>query len=276
MKTKNIKRINVSIALFFIWIFCIFIYYLFMHFAKIPFNYSILVLILETFLCFIIWLFFMIKIDWLKETATGTDIMYLNIANVLSATRFSLVPLLITMFGLLTLREGNYSLRIVIFIFAVLVSLTDLLDGILARRLNQVTNIGKVLDPFGDFLLIICFSVLLFLKKILFTWYFVLLMIRFPGLVIVAVFLMFINIKFKLKTTILGKATVFYTLCLLGLCTIKLLLNFDSYYYDIFLFIIQIIGAVLIILSSAEKIKFLIYYLRNQNKISSIINEMDN
>jgi cardiolipin synthase (CMP-forming) len=270
MKIKTIKRINVSIALFFIWIFCIFIYYLFLHFAKITFNYSILVLSSETLLCFIIWLFFMIKIDWLRETKTGNEIMYLNISNVLSATRFSLVPLLIGMFGLLTLSEGQYTLRIIIFIFAVLVSLTDFFDGILARKLNQVTNIGRIIDPFGDFLLIISFSVLLFLQKILTYWYFVLLMIRIPGLVIVAVFLMILNIKFKVKTTILGKITIFYTLCLLGLGTIKLLLDFDNYYYNSTLFILQIIGAVILALSSFEKIKLLVYYLKNQNKIATI------
>ena len=175
------------------------------------------------------------------------------------------------MFGLLTISEGHYTLRIIIFIFAVLVSLTDFFDGILARRLNQVTNIGRILDPVGDFLLIICFSVLLFLEKIITLWYFILIMIRIPGLAIVAIILMIFNIKFKLKTTFPGKATVFYTLCLLGLGTIKLLLDFNNYYYNIVLFVLQIIGAVLIIYSSAEKIILLIYYLKNQKKISSTI-----
>jgi CDP-diacylglycerol--glycerol-3-phosphate 3-phosphatidyltransferase len=35
-------------------------------------------------------------------------------------------------------------------VLAMLSELTDLLDGWVARRLNQVTDLGKVLDPFAD------------------------------------------------------------------------------------------------------------------------------
>ena len=45
-------------------------------------------------------------------------------------------------------------------IFAVM-ALTDKLDGYLARRLNQTTHLGTILDPLADKLLIACSTILL-------------------------------------------------------------------------------------------------------------------
>ncbi len=261
------KRINVTIAIFCIWLLCILIYFIFILFVKIPFNYSLLIFFSESILCTIMWAFFMIKIDWLKDLKTGRELIYLNISNILSAIRFSLVPLLITMFGLLTFVNGNFKIKIIIFIFAILVCLTDLFDGYIARTFNQVTRLGKVLDPVGDFLMITSFSILAYSNNVIEGWFFLLIMIRIPGLVIFSMLLMILDIKFRLRTSLLGKASIFYILCLLGLATLKLLLSFENEYYNQFLFIIQIIGAVLLIISSIEKILLLRYYLKNQDKI---------
>ena len=264
------KRINVSIAVFFIWFFCITLYFIFINLVKIPIIYSIIILISETILCLSIWLFFFIKIDWLKDINTGKEITYLNISNILSSIRFSLVPLLITMFGLLVSSDGLFKFRIIIFIFAILVCLTDLFDGMLARNLNQVTRLGMILDPMGDFLMIICFSILIYVNNIIEWWFFLLIMIRIPGLVLAALFLMTLKYKIKIKTNFLGRATIFYTLIELGLSTIKLFLNLNNPYYNIFLFITQIIGGILLIISITEKIVQLVDNLNNQDKITQI------
>src|SRR6266699_7068600 len=78
-----------------------------------------------------------------------------NLPNALTATRIFLVPLLVVV--LLTKFEGRLVLGvrkelIGAAIFA-LASITDWLDGFLARRRKQVTPLGQVIDPLADKLL---------------------------------------------------------------------------------------------------------------------------
>jgi CDP-diacylglycerol--glycerol-3-phosphate 3-phosphatidyltransferase len=79
----------------------------------------------------------------------------MNLPNSLTLVRMFLVPLLVVV--LLTEFEGRRILGLQkelvgAAIFAV-ASITDLLDGYLARRRRQVTWLGQVLDPIADKLL---------------------------------------------------------------------------------------------------------------------------
>jgi CDP-diacylglycerol--glycerol-3-phosphate 3-phosphatidyltransferase len=79
----------------------------------------------------------------------------INLPNALTATRIFLVPLLVVV--LLTNFEGRLILGmrkelIGAAIFG-LASLTDWLDGYLARRRKQVTALGQMIDPIADKLL---------------------------------------------------------------------------------------------------------------------------
>ncbi len=71
-----------------------------------------------------------------------------NVPNALTALRLVLVPV----FGWLLLAESgaNPTLRIVAAGVFIIASLTDYVDGALARRNNQVTTFGKVADPIAD------------------------------------------------------------------------------------------------------------------------------
>lgn len=72
-----------------------------------------------------------------------------NLANQLSLLRILMTPLVIIL--LYFPGKITCSLAVLIFIFA---SITDWLDGYVARRSNMVTSMGKFLDPLADKVLI--------------------------------------------------------------------------------------------------------------------------
>lgn len=75
----------------------------------------------------------------------------MNLPNKLTILRVFLVPVFVVF--MLTDLGGSYSNWIALVIF-VAASLTDSLDGYLARKNNLVTNFGKFMDPLADKLLV--------------------------------------------------------------------------------------------------------------------------
>jgi len=73
----------------------------------------------------------------------------MNLPNFLTVSRIFLTPLLVVV--LLTRMEGKEIYGALIFCVA---ALTDYFDGYFARKRNQVTTIGKLLDPIADKLLV--------------------------------------------------------------------------------------------------------------------------
>lgn len=95
----------------------------------------------------------------------------MNLPNYVTLARILFVPLLVA--ALLTpvgedwFGISGYALAIVIFIIA---ALSDILDGQLARRRNQVSTLGKFLDPIADKLLVTAALVVLVEKHLAPSW----------------------------------------------------------------------------------------------------------
>ena len=77
--------------------------------------------------------------------------MPLTVPNMLTLLRVLLIPVFMTSFYLPI--EHNYLVAAFIFWFA---AGTDILDGYLARRLNQTTKFGAFLDPVADKVMVAC------------------------------------------------------------------------------------------------------------------------
>jgi CDP-diacylglycerol---glycerol-3-phosphate 3-phosphatidyltransferase len=68
-----------------------------------------------------------------------------NVANALTVARLALVPVFIWF-----LLEGGAADRAIAFVAFAVASVTDLLDGELARRRSLITDFGKIADPIAD------------------------------------------------------------------------------------------------------------------------------
>jgi len=79
-----------------------------------------------------------------------------NLPNSLTVFRILLIPVFMYVF----LSPSWHSSFLPVLVFS-LAALTDFLDGYLARRHNQVTDLGRLLDPIADKLLIISGLILL-------------------------------------------------------------------------------------------------------------------
>jgi len=91
----------------------------------------------------------------------------MNLPNKLTVLRVLLIPFFVLF--LLTDLGGSYGKYYALVIF-ILASLTDLLDGKIARKYNLVTNFGKFMDPLADKLLVCSAMICLVEMKRLAAW----------------------------------------------------------------------------------------------------------
>ncbi len=76
----------------------------------------------------------------------------LNVPNVLTLMRLLLIPVFVWLY---VQGENQPALRYWSLGVFLLACLTDLLDGYIARKYNQITDLGKLMDPLADKLMIV-------------------------------------------------------------------------------------------------------------------------
>ena len=109
----------------------------------------------------------------MRESVAGNEVVssrVLTIPNVISFARLLLVPV----FAVL-LATGNDGWAFVVLAAS---AASDWLDGVLARRLGQVSRLGQLLDPAADRLFIVVTLVALAWRDIIPWWLLVVLVLR--------------------------------------------------------------------------------------------------
>ena len=176
--------------------------------------------------------------EWNKEKKV--DFRYLfTIPNILSYIRI----ILIIPFTILFLNKRYEASAIVI----VLSGLSDCVDGFLARKLNQITQLGKMLDPVADKLTLLAVAVCLSVIE----------PIIFPVITILALkdILMLIGASLLLKNRIMPVASAWYgklgTICfyisVAAIVIFDMILKFENFF--VVAYIMLSITAVIMIYS---------------------------
>jgi CDP-diacylglycerol--glycerol-3-phosphate 3-phosphatidyltransferase len=79
----------------------------------------------------------------------------MNIPNILTVSRIAMIAVAVVLSAfcgpkMQDITKGIEILRIIVISLAFLAGITDLLDGYLARKWNQVTDFGALMDPLAD------------------------------------------------------------------------------------------------------------------------------
>ncbi len=150
--------------------------------------------------------------DGLKKLFTGC----LTIPNLLSLIRIILIPV----FGVL-FYHGEVLWAVVVLVLS---GLTDFFDGKIARKFNQVSELGKVLDPVADKLTQMTIAIILFLTfnksenpvMVWFKWVFLFFVAKELLMVIVGAIMIAIGLK-PSAAVIYGKVATFAYYVVMGL-----------------------------------------------------------
>lgn len=173
----------------------------------------------------------------------------LTIPNILSFLRIFLVP-----FFIMAMNSKSYSLAMKIVIVA---GLTDSLDGIIARKFNQISKFGIFLDPVADKILLLSIMITFYINKLAPAWF---LLVVFARDIIVAIgwFEAYLREKIVIKPTILGKLSNASQVIIFGYILLSTNFNIPSlpqfcYFLVSFLVIVSLLQYILIRFKRDEK-----------------------
>ncbi len=99
----------------------------------------------------------------------------MNLPNKLTILRIILVPVFV--FVLLSNCFGDSSRWVALAVF-IIASLTDLLDGKIARKYNLITNFGKFMDPLADKMLVCSALICLVELGRIYSWMVIIIVVR--------------------------------------------------------------------------------------------------
>ena len=143
--------------------------------------------------------------------------VWLTVPNVITLFRLALVPVFLTYH-----LTGRPFEALICFVIA---AVSDSLDGLLARLLNQRSRLGALLDPVADKILVFCSLGSLMLERRLPLWLFALIVFRDGMMVIGAYVVRRKNLDVPLRPTRVGKYATFTLILLIVLALVDQVKN---------------------------------------------------
>ena len=163
---------------------------------------------------------------------------FIFIPNLLSIIRIALIyPILNNIF------LGNYQISVLFFIIA---SITDALDGFLARTMNWQTNLGTILDPVADKLLLSGTIFIFWLNELIPFYIFIIFISRDIAILLGAAIQMSLIDADTPLPNFLGKLTTGLQIAYISIILIKEIINFDIslYLLDVFIIIVTLLSLI--------------------------------
>jgi len=165
--------------------------------------------------------FFVLTHLGMVDHSNGQPHQSLLLPNGLSFARIALAPLVLWP----CLQVSVHPLTGPVFaLFLAALTVSDLLDGWLARRLDICTRLGRMLDVIADMALLTFLSIGLYMAGVIPGPLLAMLVVRYPVLLIVVIALSFVQGPASMRPTLIGKATTFAVSVVLLAVTFQTLL----------------------------------------------------
>jgi len=187
-----------------------------------------------------------------KRMQTRKD-RILTLANAISISRIVLsIPLV------LLLNDNNLLLA---FIIIILIVLSDFLDGYVARKADEITNFGKLIDPVADKICMMVVAIyLIIVYKLPFLIFFVTLAVRDTFLIIIGIYLIFAQEEvFQSNTS--GKWFMGISALMMSMFMFQVPLQIPSY----ILWLSYSVSTCLFVFSTLEYIRRYVRYFHKLN-----------
>ena len=164
----------------------------------------------------------------------------MNLPNKLTILRVILIPFFVVFMLFDITGAADKWIALVIFCVA---SLTDMLDGKIARKYNLVTNFGKFMDPLADKLLVCSAMICLVEKKQLAAWIVIIIIAR--EFIISGFRLIAADNNIVIAASMWGKFKTTFQMAMI----ILLILNWQMMWFQVLTTIVVYVALVLTIVS---------------------------
>ena len=158
--------------------------------------------------------------------------MIKHIPNILTIIRFIFIPLIVIALGL-----NEYLIALILFTLS---AITDVLDGIIARKYNVVSDFGKLMDPLADKCTQLSVLLTLTIKNVIPIWIIIILILKESIMIAGASFLY--GKKLVVSSKWYGKfTTVLIYLAVVSSCIVR---KYNLFHFDLYLYGLAVIFAV--------------------------------
>ncbi|MFQ3621444.1 MAG: CDP-alcohol phosphatidyltransferase family protein [Spirochaetales bacterium] len=196
-----------------------------------------------------LWIFLSLVHDHFQLIPTGEKLHRINLANKITLFRISSTPLV----GFLLYLLPKHNVLFLLIPLILIVFLSDLFDGAIARGNRQITKVGKYLDSISDYSILIVVTVVFATYKMMPNWLFLLILFRYLFQAIGMLALLIYQGYVHPIATLLGKTSVFSTMLLFS---VEILgrINPLKNYFQLFLPLLEGLVAAVLLVSLIEKI----------------------
>lgn len=195
----------------------------------------------------------------------------MNLPDKITLVRVALAPVFLILFYIANNTE-NFVLKnfiiILLWVFFVIMELSDLFDGMAARRLKQTSDLGKLFDPFADSFSRITYFFCFLLAGIMNFWMFIIILYRDLIVSFLRQYLSTRNLVMGAKWSGKIKAWIYAAggICGIFYFSVKKLLIFVEQHVIINI-VSQSVFGMCTVIALVSLLDYLIFFVKNAKKV---------